>query len=91
VARGLRARARRVVAKRHSGRYPSGERGWTKVKSDTSSNARARSLHGRAQGTRACAAALLLNARRIIAIETEIAEELIEQGFNGVFTVEPAA
>ena len=27
---------------------------------------------------------------RILAIETEIDEELIEQGFNGVFTVEPA-
>ncbi len=27
---------------------------------------------------------------RILAIETEIAEELIEEGFNGVFTVEAA-
>jgi hypothetical protein len=27
---------------------------------------------------------------RILAIETEIAEELIEQGINGVLTVEPA-
>jgi hypothetical protein len=27
---------------------------------------------------------------RILAIDTEIADELIEQGFNGVFTVEPA-
>jgi hypothetical protein len=26
---------------------------------------------------------------RILAIETEIAEELIERGFNGIFTVEP--
>ena len=26
---------------------------------------------------------------RILEIRTEIAEELIEQGFNGVFTVEP--
>jgi hypothetical protein len=26
---------------------------------------------------------------RIIEIETEIDEELLEQGFNGVFTVEP--
>jgi hypothetical protein len=28
---------------------------------------------------------------RILAIETVIAEELVEQGFNGVFTVEPNA
>jgi hypothetical protein len=27
---------------------------------------------------------------RILAIETEIAEELVEDGFNGIFTVEPA-
>jgi hypothetical protein len=26
---------------------------------------------------------------RIIAIDTQISEELIEAGFNGVFTVEP--
>jgi hypothetical protein len=26
---------------------------------------------------------------RILAIETEIANELLERGFNGVFTVEP--
>jgi hypothetical protein len=27
---------------------------------------------------------------RVLAIETEIADELLVQGFNGVFTVEPA-
>jgi hypothetical protein len=27
---------------------------------------------------------------RVLAIETEIADELFEGGFNGVFTVEPA-
>jgi hypothetical protein len=28
---------------------------------------------------------------RIVAIETEIDEELLERGFNGVFTVEPSS
>ena len=28
---------------------------------------------------------------RVVAIETEIDEELIERGFNGVFTVEPVS
>jgi hypothetical protein len=28
---------------------------------------------------------------RILAIGTELAEELVEQGINGVFTVEPLA
>jgi hypothetical protein len=27
---------------------------------------------------------------RILAIETEIDEELVERGFNGIFTVKPA-
>jgi hypothetical protein len=27
---------------------------------------------------------------RILAIETEVAEELVERGVNGIFTVEPA-